>query len=199
MPPISSEFHGWFSEISLPSKYGFCAALLLSFWLLCCTGRLCTAWIFKLHHVVAWKRVLQSPAPRTMQHLDVDSYLKAFTIATLATSNIITLASHTRSCPEAQKRSGSLAFIHLLPLCTGLTFSLVSDLCHIRRETLSWLHRWIGRICLFHCLLHGTSVINLARHSTIKSSSLVLALLVSDILDYMPPIQWRIRFEVVMY
>lgn len=180
MPPIAAKFRAWFLEVSFPSKYGFCAAVLLSLWLLLCAGRVCTAWIFKLHHMVTWKRLIQSPAPRIMQRLDIDSYLKGFIIAASVTANIIVLAFRTRSWPEAQKRSGALAVIHLLPLCSGLTFSLVSDLCHISRETLSWLHRWIGRICLLHCLLHGTTVINLAQHSAISSTPLALALLVRN-------------------
>lgn len=80
MPRLASKFSAWFSGISFPSKYGFCVAAFLSFWVLFWTGRMCTSWLFKLHQVVSWKRITQSPLPFLMQYLDIDSYSKCFVI-----------------------------------------------------------------------------------------------------------------------
>lgn len=85
--------------------------------------------------------------------------------------NIVALSLATQSWREAQKRAGALAVFYLLPLCTGFTFGLVADIFHMNRHTMAWLHRWLGRICVFHCLLHGTVVINLYRVSSLASAT----------------------------
>ncbi|KAJ5309331.1 serine-proline rich protein, partial [Penicillium atrosanguineum] len=106
----------------------------------------------------SWRRLLQSPVPDILLWLDIPSYIHGLLIAAFLTANILTISLGTRSWKEAQQRAGALAVIHLLPLCTGFTFSISADLCHLHRSTFEWIHRWLGRICAIHCLLHGTAI-----------------------------------------
>lgn len=183
MPPVTSRIHAWFAQISIPDKYGLCVAGLLLAWLVYWLGRRCSCWVLRVHRVVSWRRLLQSPAPRILRWLDILSWLQFSVIAVLASANIVAVSLWAHSFAEVQKRAGSLAVIHLLTLCSGFTFSLPADICNIDRQTLAWLHRWFGRICVLHSLLHGSVIVSVARKSAFTSASYVVPLLVGTLSD----------------
>lgn len=83
---------------------------------------------------------------------------KGGVLAALLIANITAVSVHVRSWAEVQKRAGCLAVTHLVPLCSGFSFSLPAHVYRVERSTLQWAHRWLGRICALHCLLHGSVV-----------------------------------------
>jgi hypothetical protein len=179
MPPITSKIHSWFTNISIPDKYGLCLAALLLVWLVYWLGRRYSCWVLRVHRVVSWRRLLQSPVPLILRWFDISSWLQLSVITVLISANIVVVSLSANSFAEVQKRAGSLAVIHLLTLCSGFTFSLPSDICNMDRNTLGWLHRWFGRTCVLHCLIHGSVVVNIARKSAITAASYVVPLIVS--------------------
>ncbi|KAI2732829.1 hypothetical protein DTO013E5_10246 [Penicillium roqueforti] len=84
-------------------------------------------------------------------------------------ANIFGLRFRTQSWTQAQKRAGSLAVINLIPLCSGVSFGLPADLLHVDRQMLAWFHRWVGRICVLHSILHGSLLVSIARTTTLAS------------------------------
>ncbi|KAI2670183.1 hypothetical protein LCP963914a_9874 [Penicillium roqueforti] len=80
---------------------------------------------------------------------------------------MVVLAYEAESWMTAQRRAGSLAVIHVIPLCLGINFGFPADLLHLDRQTMAWLHRWIGRICVLHSLFHGSLMVSISRTSTL--------------------------------
>lgn len=180
MPPLASKFHDWFLKTSIPDKYGLYASLLLAAWLAYWLGRRCTCWVLEVPQVsMQLQRLAEFPVPEILRWMDISSYIQCLVVIVLVTANALTVGLHTTSWTDVQKRSGSLAIIHLLPLCSGFTFSLPADACHVSRRTFSWIHRWIGRICVLHCLLHGTVIINKNHISALTSGVHAITLVVS--------------------
>jgi hypothetical protein len=175
MPPVSVTLSHWLSGVSLPGKYGLCAALVLFAWLFYHIGRDCLAWSLNLQRAVSWRRFLQSPVPSILHRLDILSYVQCLLLAALLTSNVVVLVFAAQSFAEVQKRAGSMAVIYLVPLFAGPTFSQASSLCRLSRDSLAWVHRWVGRACLVHCILHGTMIVELAHLSTPLSGPLLAA------------------------
>lgn len=165
MTPVAVRFSEWLAGVSLPGKYGLIAALILCAYLFNHIGRGCLTWSLKLQRAVAWRRLLQSRVPNILHRLDVLSYAHCVLLAVLLASNIVVLVFTARSFAEIQKRAGAMAVISLFPLFAGPTFSQTSSLCHLSRDTLAWAHRWVGRICLVHCLIHSTVIVGIVRRS----------------------------------
>ncbi|KAJ5483154.1 hypothetical protein N7530_002400 [Penicillium desertorum] len=188
MTPTTSRIHSWFIKTSIPDKYGLCVAVLIAIWLAYWFGRRCGHWVMRVRQVVSWRRLLQSPTPHILRWLDVSSWLQFAAIAIISSANMVAITLWTHSFVEVQKRAGSLAIIHLLALCTGFTFSLPADICHIERQTLAWLHRWFGRICVLYSLLHGSVIVSVARKSARTSASFVVPLLAACSLLFILPL-----------
>lgn len=178
MPPAASAFSHWLTKVPLPGKYGLCASLLILAWLSFHAGRDLLAWALKLQQTVSWRRVILSRVPRTLRSLDLPSYPHCFVLAALLASNLIVLLFLTQSWAEIQRRAGALAIIYLLPLLVGPSFSQTSSLFHIDRDTLAWIHRWVGRICVIHCLLHGTTVGTIVQQNTALTGDILAACVV---------------------
>ncbi|OGE46196.1 hypothetical protein PENARI_c347G12376, partial [Penicillium arizonense] len=130
----------------------------------------------RLQHAVSWRRFFQAPTPGMLQWLDIPSYLQGGVLAALVIVNIIAISLHARTWADVQKRAGCLAVTHLVPLCSGFSFSLPAHVFRIERGTLQWAHRWLGRICVLHCLLHGSVLGTVARNTSL-GASLVIPLL----------------------
>lgn len=175
MSLATSDFSHWLSRTSLSAKYGLCAASILLAWLLYHIGQSFLAWALKLQRTVSWRRFLQFPVPNIMHHLDLASYIHCLVLAALLASNAVALFFAAQSFAEIQKRAGSLAVIYLFPLFAGPSFSQISSISHVSRDVLAWFHRWVGRICLAHCILHGTVMVKIARQSEPLSGPLLAA------------------------
>jgi hypothetical protein len=93
-------------------------------------------------------------------------------------ANIITIILHARTWADVQKRAGCSAVTHLFPLCSGFSFSLPAHVYHVERDTFYWAHQWLGRICVLHCLLHG-SVLGANARNTSLGAPIAIPLLVS--------------------
>ncbi|KAJ5642499.1 hypothetical protein N7490_006499 [Penicillium lividum] len=119
----------------------------------------------------AWRSFLYIHLSTVFRHLDIAEFHQALTIAILFTANIVVLTYGAESWTAAQRRAGSLAIIHIIPLCPGINFGFPADLLHLDRQVLAWFHRWIGRICVLHALLHGSLVVSIARISILAIPS----------------------------
>lgn len=87
---------------------------------------------------------------------------------TLVIANIIAVSFQVRSRAELQKRAGCLAVTHLIPLCSGFSFSLPAHVYRIKQGPFQWAHRWLGRLCVVHCLLHGSILVTVARNTRLE-------------------------------
>lgn len=180
MPPLTSRFSNWLANTSIPNKYGLFLVTVLAIWLAYWLGRCCGSLLRRGRHVSSWRRLLESPVPDILHRLDISSYPRSLVVTAFLAANIIAICLGTGSWNVAQQRAGALAVIHLLPLCAGFTFSIPADICHLHRSTFEWLHRWLGRICAFHCLLHGTAIVHvLGEGSNLNSPAYVIPIVVS--------------------
>lgn len=189
MPPIESNLHRWVDETSLPNLYAACAALILATWLIYWIGRDVWRCVWRRRHVVfrhpfqskirrSWRRFAYVHLPKGMTWLDVPKYRQALVLAVMLAANVFGLRFRTHSWTEAQKRAGSLAVINLIPLCTGVSFGLPADLLHVDRQMLAWFHRWVGRICVLHSILHGSLLVSVSRTTTLASPRYVVPIAV---------------------
>jgi hypothetical protein len=174
-----SKFAEWLARVSVQDKFGLCGLLALLCWLSYSLGRRYSHWLLNLQHAVSWRRFFQAPTPGLLQWLDIPSYLQGGILAALVITNIIAVSVHVRSWAEVQKRAGCLAVTHLVPLCSGFSFSLPAHVYRVERGTLQWAHRWLGRICALHCLLHG-SVLGTVARNTRLAAPLVIPLVVRE-------------------
>jgi hypothetical protein len=99
-------------------------------------------------------------------------------ILILLTANIIVLTYRAETWAAAQKRAGSLALIHIIPLCSGINFGFPADLLHFDRQDFAWFHRWVGRVCVIHSLLHGSLVVSIVKMSTLATPSRFIPMIV---------------------
>ncbi|CAI7603367.1 unnamed protein product [Penicillium viridicatum] len=166
--PISN-FAEWFARASVQDKFGFCGLLTLVCWLSYSLVRQCSHWSLSLQHLLSWTRFFQAPTPGVLQLLDIPSYLQGGVLATLVIANIIAVSVQVRSWAELQKRAGCLAVTHLIPLCSGFSFSLPAHVYHIKQGTFQWAHRWLGRLCVVHFLLHGSVLGTVARNTRLEA------------------------------
>ena len=178
MSPVASKFNHWISKIPIPDIYALCVAILLVIWLTYRLGHRCCCWMLEQRHVISWRRLLNSPLPWIFRKVDIDTYREGLAVATLFAANILGLSLWTHSWAGAQRRAGSLAVIHLIPLCTGLTFGLPADILHIDRQTMAWMHRWVGRLCVLHSLFHGSVLLSIAKTSALTATRHVVPFVV---------------------
>lgn len=159
MPTVASWLLMLFNRLSLPSWYGVCAAALLGTWLVVRFTQQVWRWFRKSHHVAGLRRLPYSSLPGFLQRLDMSTYLEGSIVVLLLISNALVLMLRTHSTADIYRRAGILGVVHFIPLWTGLTFSLPADILGISRTTLSWSHRWIGRMCVLQSFLHGAMVL----------------------------------------
>ncbi|KAJ5775847.1 uncharacterized protein N7511_000858 [Penicillium nucicola] len=115
-------------------------------------------------------------------------YRQALALAVMLAGNIVGLRLRAHSWVEVQKRAGSMAVINLVPLCTGISFGLPADLLHVDRQMLAWFHRWAGRICAIHSLLHCSLLVTIARTMNLASSQHVVPLVAGCALVLVVPV-----------
>jgi hypothetical protein len=191
MQTTASRLLAWISSLSAPELYSLGAACVLVVWLLYWLGRDVCLWGWRQCHGVfwrasksqqpsTWQRLLFVYLPRTLQWLDISTYVQALTVALLLAANFIGVGFRTNSWTERQRRAGALAVIHFLPLCTGLTFGLPADLLHMNRQTFAWLHRWFGRLCTLQSLLHSSMLVSIAHTSSLATFRYMVPLVVCE-------------------
>lgn len=177
------------SSLSIPTLYGLLSAVVILCWLFYISGRYVSFYIWDRRHVVSWHSLgsrLSHPwrhwvcvsLPKGFQWIDISTYPQALTVVILFAANIVTLRLGTNSWHTARIRAGSLAIIHMTPLCLGINFGFPADVLHIDRQTLAWFHRWTGHICVLHSLLHGSFVVSTVRQSTSSNPNDIITILV---------------------
>lgn len=149
-----SKFAGWLGSVPIQNKYSLCALLALLCWLVYCLGCQLGCLLRTVRSIVSRKRIFLRPIPYAIQCLDIPSYSRGSIVVALLVANIIALSFQTQIWADVQKRPGCLAVSHLLPLRTGFSFSLPADVCRVNRDTFEWAHRWLGRVCVLHTVLH---------------------------------------------
>ena len=184
----------WFSNLSVPEVYGTCAAILLASWLIyssavhiwfwTCERRCLLSWHSWSSRLPGfWRRILFVHLPNSFRWLDISTCWQALVLATLLAANILALRLRATSLMVVQKRAGSLAVINIAPLCTGLNFGFPADLLRIDRQSLGWFHRWMGRICVFHSLLHGIIIMSTTKTSILTTPRYLFPIIVSILCD----------------
>ena len=177
------------SSLPITALYGLVSVAIILSWLLYILGRHVSVFIWCRRHIVSWQSIcsrLSDPwrrwmcvnLPKAFRWMDISSYCQALTIVTLFAANIVTLRLGTKSWHVMGTRAGSLAIIHMIPLCVGLNFGFPADVLHIDRQTLAWFHRWVGHICVLHSLLHGSCRLPAARRPIPANPNYIIAILV---------------------
>ncbi|KAJ6168123.1 hypothetical protein N7497_000966 [Penicillium chrysogenum] len=161
-----SKFAEWLARASIHDKFGICGILALLCWMSYSLGRRFSHLPLRLQQV-SWRSFFQAPTPGLLQWLDIPSYLQGGVLTVLLIANIIVISLHARTWADVQKRAGCLAVTHLVPLCSGFSFSLPAHVYYVERDTFYWAHRWLGRICVLHCLLHGSVLGANARNTSL--------------------------------
>ncbi|OQD74704.1 hypothetical protein PENANT_c173G01994 [Penicillium antarcticum] len=163
-----SKFAGWLARASIQDKYGLCGLLVL------------------LQRTVSWRRFFHAPTPGVLQWLDIPSYVQGGMLAALLIANIIAISLHAPTWADVQKRAGCLAVTHFVPLCSGFSFSLPAHVYHVKRGTFQWAHRWLGRICVLHCLLHGSILCTVARNTSLGAPLVIPLLAGCSLISILP-------------
>ncbi|CAG8876554.1 unnamed protein product [Penicillium salamii] len=169
MPRLISKFAEWLGRASVQDIFSLCGLLALVCWLSYSLGR----------------RYSHLPL-RPLQWLDIPSYLQGGILAALVIANIIAVSVHIRSWAEVQKRAGCLAVTHLVPLYSGFSFSLPAHVYRVERGTVQWAHRWLGRICALHCLLHGSVLGTVARNTRLAAPLVIPLVAGCSLLSILP-------------
>ena len=173
-----SKFAEWLARASIHDKFGICGILTLLCWMCYSLGRRFSHLPLRLQQV-SWRSFFQAPTPGLLQWLDIPSYLQGGVLTVLLIANIIVISLHARTWADVQKRAGCLAVTHLVPLCSGFSFSLPAHVYYVEGDTFYWAHRWLGRICVLHCLLHG-SVLGANARNTSLGAPIAIPLLVRE-------------------
>ncbi|KAJ5244987.1 hypothetical protein N7489_005083 [Penicillium chrysogenum] len=173
-----SKFAEWLARASrafIQDTFGLCGLLALVCWICCSLGRRFRHLPLRLQQV-SWRSFFQAPTPGVLQWLDIPTYLQGGVLTALVIANTIVISLHAQTWADVQKRAGCLTVTHLVPLCSGFTFSLPAHVYYVERDTFYWAHRWLGRICVLHCLLHG-SVLGANARNTSHGARLAIPLL----------------------
>ncbi|CAG8414095.1 unnamed protein product [Penicillium salamii] len=186
MPRLASKFAEWLARASVQDIFSFCGLLALVCWLSYSLGRRYSHGLLRLQHAISWRRFFQAPTPGPLQRLDIPSYLQGGIVAALVIANIIAVSVHVRSWAEVQKRAGCLAVTHLVPLYSGFSFSLPAHVYRVERGTVQWAHRWLGRICALHCLLHGSVLGTVARNTRLAAPLVIPLVAGCSLLSILP-------------
>ncbi|KAJ5771451.1 uncharacterized protein N7511_003502 [Penicillium nucicola] len=181
-----SKFVEWLARAPIQDKFGLCGLLTLVCWISYSLGLRFSYLPLRLQRTVSWRRFFRAPTPDVLQSLDIPSYSQGGILATLVIANVIVITFHAQSWADVHRRAGCLAVTHLVPLYFGFSFSLPAHIYRIERGTFQWAHRWLGRICVLHCLLHGSILITMARN-TMFGAPLVIPLLAGcSLISIMP-------------
>ncbi|KAF7586472.1 hypothetical protein BBP40_008817 [Aspergillus hancockii] len=170
-----SKFVEWLARASVQDKFGLCGLLALVCWTCCSLGRRSSHLPLRLQHAVSWGSFFQAPTPGVPQWLHIPSYLQGV-LAVWVIASIIVISPHARTWADVQKRAGCLVVTHLVPLCSGFSFSLPGHVYYVGRDTFHCSHRWLARICVLHYLLHG-SVLGANARNTSPGAPLVIPFL----------------------
>ena len=183
-----SRLYQWCLKLPIAQIYAVVAALLLTGWLLCIIAKCMSTWAWNNRRVVgrsvsshvpnSWNHVRYFTLPRLFQCIDICTRAQALGIAVLMSANLVALLIETPSWTTTQQRAGSLAVIHLIPLCTGVNFGFPADLLHLDRSVMAWFHRWVGRICVFHAVLHSVLVLSTSKNINIANMHNMIPVLV---------------------
>ena len=173
-----SKFAEWLARASIQDTFGLCGLLALVCWICCSLGRRFRHLPLRLQQV-SWRSFFKAPTPGVLQWLDIPTYLQVGVLTALVVANTIVISLHAQTWADVQRRAGCLAVTHLVPLCSGFSFSLPAHVYYVERDTFYWAHRWLGRICVLHCLLHG-SVLGANARNTSLGAPLAIPLLVRE-------------------
>ena len=176
-------------SLPIPAIFGLLSAAILLSWLLYILGRFLSLGIWNRRHVASWHSIssqLSEPwrqwmciyLPKLSPWIDVSTLSQALAIIILIAANLVALTFHTNSWRTAKIRAGSLAVIHLIPLCLGINFGFPADFFHLDRKTFAWCHRWIGNLCVLHSLLHGSLVASTVTQSRLANLDIIITILV---------------------
>ncbi|KAJ5340354.1 hypothetical protein N7541_009478 [Penicillium brevicompactum] len=179
MPRLTSKFAEWLAKASVQDIFSLCGLLALVCWLSYSLGRRYSHGLLRLQHTISWRRFFQAPTPGPLQWLDIPSYLQGG-------DSCGPVSVHVRSWAEAQKRAGCLAVTHLVPLYSGFSFSLPAHVYRVERGTVQWAHRWLGRICALHCLLHGSVLGTVARNTRLAAPLVIPLVAGCSLLSILP-------------
>lgn len=76
--------------------------------------------------------------------------------------NVFCLVFGIKKQLDLAKRASILALLNLPPLYLGSRPNFVLDrLLHIQLVEISLLHRWAGRLCILHSIVHGVTILKL--------------------------------------
>jgi len=163
----ASNFMKWLAMTSIPDRFALCGLLAVICWVCYCFSRRFGHVPLRLYRTVSWRRCFQAPTPTVLQWLDVPSYVHGGALAALMTANIIAISFHIQDWADVQRRAARLAVTHLVPLCSGFSIDFPAHVYRVERGTFQWAHRWLGRMCVLHCLVHGSVVGRVARNAII--------------------------------
>ncbi|CEL07063.1 hypothetical protein ASPCAL10228 [Aspergillus calidoustus] len=158
MPPTTSPWYDRISHISQTDWYGICAAIALASWLVWRLASRGGRWAIRWH-VMQLRRLFAYPLPRPFGHLDMATVQQGSVVALLLTVNILPLVLRARSWATVHRRAANLAVMNFIPLWTGWTFGFPAHLLGIDWSAAAWTHRWVGRMVIIHCVLHGAIAI----------------------------------------
>lgn len=191
MPVTSSALHSWLSHRSTSELYALCGVLVISAWLLCAIARHVWLWVqskcnrnlwcsIHLHLPRQWKYLLFVSIPRVFSWLDIATFHQAIVVSILFATNLVALTLGADSWATTQRRAGSLAVIHMIPLCTGFNFGFPANLLLLDRQAFAWVHRWIGRLFLIHSILHGSLIVSSHGSPLLATPQYILPITVSS-------------------
>ena len=185
--------------LSIPQIYGAVLAAICLTWLSCAYGTLLVAWCWRKGKYILWPRLL-SHVPEAwrqrgyfivctcLRWIDINDTAQGFFVAVLLATNILVLLFGADSWHTIMRRAGSLAVIHLVPLCFGMHFGLPAEIFRIDRNTFACFHRWIGFLSMTHSLLHACFIFEAPTNVAMMRPSQVAAIVVSDY----PVLQWNL-------
>ncbi|CAP87049.1 Pc24g01410 [Penicillium rubens Wisconsin 54-1255] len=180
-----SKFAEWLARASIQDTFGLCGLLALVCWICCSLGRRFRHLPLRLQQV-SWRSFLKAPTPGVLQWLDIPTYLQVGVLTALVVANTIVISLHAQTWADVQRRAGCLAVTHLVPLCSGFSFSLPAHVYYVERDTFYWAHRWLGRICVLHCLLHGSVLGANARNTSLGAPLAIPLLAGCSLLSILP-------------
>lgn len=192
------------ASLPIPAIFGLLSAAVFLSWLLYIIGQYLSLGIWNRRHVASWHSIssqLSEPwrqwiciyLPKLSPWIDISTLSQALVVIILIAANLVALTFHTNSWRTAKIRAGSLAIIHLIPLCLGINFGFPADLLHLDRKTFAWCHRWIGNICVLHSLLHGSLVAPTVTQARPAHRDTIITILVSRRCDSEPILHIKAR------
>ncbi|KAJ6136890.1 hypothetical protein N7497_012142 [Penicillium chrysogenum] len=154
-----SKFAEWLARASIQDIFGLCGLLTLP-------RTQIPSFAFEVAAGIL-EKFLPGPNTRRAPVAGYTNILARGVLTALVIANTIVISLHAPTWADVQRRAGCLAVTHLVPLCSGFSFSLPAHVYYVERDTFYWAHRWLGRICVLHCLLHGSVLGANARNTSL--------------------------------